>query len=39
MNTPEVTMHDALPTTGLIAYRKAMEAAGIAISIVLFPLR
>ncbi|MCU0305939.1 MAG: four helix bundle protein [Thermoanaerobaculales bacterium] len=28
-------MHDALPTTGLIAYRKAMEAAGIAISIVL----
>ncbi|MCU0304910.1 MAG: four helix bundle protein, partial [Thermoanaerobaculales bacterium] len=33
--TPEVTMHDALPTTGLIAYRKAMEAAGIAISIVL----
>jgi four helix bundle protein len=35
MNTPEVTMHDALPTTGLIAYRKAMEAAAIAISIVL----
>jgi four helix bundle protein len=35
MHTPEVTMHDALPTTGLIAYRKAMEAAGIAISIVL----
>ncbi|MCU0302749.1 MAG: four helix bundle protein [Thermoanaerobaculales bacterium] len=35
MNTPEVTMHDALPTTGLIAYRRAMEAAGIAISIVL----
>ncbi len=28
-------MHDALPTTRLIAYRKAMEAAGIAISIVL----
>ncbi|MCU0303749.1 MAG: four helix bundle protein [Thermoanaerobaculales bacterium] len=35
MNTPEVTMHDALPTTGLIAYRKAMEAAGIAIELVL----
>ncbi len=35
MNTPEVTMHDALPTTGLVAYRKAMEAAGIAISIML----
>jgi four helix bundle protein len=35
MNTPEVTMRDALPTTGLIAHRKALEAAGIAISMVL----
>jgi four helix bundle protein len=35
MNTPEVTMLDALPTTGLIAHRKALEAAGIAISMVL----
>jgi four helix bundle protein len=35
MNTPEVTMHDALPTTGLIAYRKALDAAGIAIELVL----
>ena len=28
-------MHDALPETGLIAHRKALEAAGIAISLVL----
>jgi four helix bundle protein len=35
MNTPEVTMRDALPTTGLIAHRKALEAAGIAIAMVL----
>ena len=28
-------MHDALPTTGLIAHRKALEAAGIAISLVM----
>ena len=28
-------MHNALPTTGLIAHRKALEAAGIAISLVL----
>ena len=35
MNNPEVTMHDSLPTTGLIAHRKALEAAGIAISLVL----
>ena len=28
-------MHDALPTTGLIAHSKALEAAGIAISLVL----
>ena len=35
MNNQEVIMHDALPTTGLIAHRKALEAAGIAISLVL----
>jgi len=35
MNNPEVTMHDALPNTGLIAHRKALEAAGIAISLVI----
>ena len=28
-------MHNALPATGLIAHRKALEAAGIAISLVL----
>jgi four helix bundle protein len=35
MNTPEVTMRDTLPTTGLVAHRKAIDAAGIAISMVL----
>ncbi len=35
MNNPEVTMHDALQTTGLIAHSKALEAAGMAISLVL----
>jgi four helix bundle protein len=35
LNTPEVTIRDALPTTGLIAHRKAIDAAGIAISMVL----
>ena len=35
MNNQEVIMHNALPTTGLIAHRKALEAAGIAISLVL----
>ena len=35
MNNQEVTMHDALPTTGLIAHRKALEAAGIAISLAM----
>jgi four helix bundle protein len=35
MNTPEVTMRDALPTTGLIAHREALEAAGIATKLVL----
>ena len=28
-------MHNALPTTGLVAHSKALEAAGIAISLVL----
>ena len=35
MNNQEVTMHSSLPETGLIAHRKALEAAGIAIAIVL----
>jgi four helix bundle protein len=35
MNNQEVIMHNALPATGLIAHRKALEAAGIAISLVL----
>ena len=34
MNNQEVIMRNALPTTGLIAHRKALEAAGIAISLV-----
>jgi len=35
MNNEEVIMQNALPTTGLIAHRKALEAAGIAISLVM----
>ena len=35
MNNPEVTMHDSLPTTGLVAHSKALEAAGIAIALVM----
>jgi len=34
MNDPEVTMNNALPTSHLIATRKALEAAGEAISLV-----
>ena len=34
MNDPEVIMLDALPTSNLIAHRKALEAAAIAISLV-----
>ena len=34
MNDPEVTMLDAPANTGLIAHRKALEAAGIAIKLV-----
>ncbi len=34
MNDPEVTMFDSLPTSNLIAYRKALEAAGIALALV-----
>jgi len=34
MNDPEVTMLDALPNSNLIAYRKALEAATIAIALV-----
>ena len=33
MNNQEVIMRNALPTTGLIAHRKALEAAGIAIAL------
>ncbi|MEE4272622.1 MAG: four helix bundle protein [Thermoanaerobaculales bacterium] len=35
MNTQEDTMHEQRPTTKLIAHSKAIEAAGIAISLVL----
>jgi len=35
MNNQEVIMRSSLPTTGLIAHRKALEAAGIAISLVM----
>ena len=35
MNNPEVTMHDPLPATALDVHRKAVEAAGIAISLAM----
>jgi four helix bundle protein len=35
MNDPEVTMLDVLADTRLIAYRKALEAAGTAIKLVM----
>jgi len=35
MNNQEVIMRNALPNTGLIAHRKALEAAGIAIGLVI----
>ena len=35
MNNQEVIMRNALPATGLIAHHKALEAAGMAISLVL----
>ncbi|MEJ2287932.1 MAG: four helix bundle protein [Deinococcales bacterium] len=35
MNDPEVTMPDVVATRDLIAHRKALEAAGIAIGLVL----
>jgi four helix bundle protein len=35
MNNQEVIMHSPLPSTGLIAHHKALEAAGIAISLVI----
>jgi four helix bundle protein len=35
MNDPEVTMNNALPTSNLIVHRKAIEAAGLAISLVM----
>jgi four helix bundle protein len=34
MNDPEVTTLDSLPNSNLIAYRKALEAAGIALALV-----
>jgi four helix bundle protein len=34
MNDPEVIVHDAKPTTELIAHSNAIEAAGIAIRLV-----
>jgi four helix bundle protein len=34
MNDPEVTMSSPLSNTGLIAHRKALEAAGTAIKLV-----
>jgi four helix bundle protein len=35
MNNQEVIMRNALPSTGLIAHSKALEAAGIAISLAM----
>jgi len=35
MNNQEVIMRNARTETGLIAHRKALEAAGIAISLVM----
>ena len=35
MNDPEVTMLNAVPETKLVAYEKAVEAAGIAIALVM----
>lgn len=35
MNDPEVIMHDALPDSSLIAHSKALEAAGIALALVM----
>ncbi len=34
-NDPEVTMLDSLPNNNLIAHRKALEAAGLALALVL----
>ena len=34
MNDPEVNMLDTLPDNNLIVHRKALEAAGITISLV-----
>ena len=35
MNNPEVTMSKAVPNTNLVAHEKALEAAGIAIKLVM----
>jgi four helix bundle protein len=35
MNDPEVTMSNALTNTNLIAHEKALEAAGLAIALVM----
>ncbi len=34
MNSPEVTMPHALPQTGLVAHARALEAAGMTLSMV-----
>ncbi len=34
MNDPEVTMSKAVSNTDLVAYTKALEAAGIAVKLV-----
>jgi len=35
MNDPEVIMSDALPKTNLVAHRKAIEAAGVVLALVI----
>ncbi len=35
MNDPEVPMSKAVPNTNLVAHEKALEAAGIAIKLVM----
>ena len=35
MNDPEVSMSNAVPNTNLIAHEKALEAAGMAIRLVM----
>ena len=35
MNDPEVTMHNVLKNTNLVAHEKALEAAGVAITLAM----